>query len=287
MSFGICLSVFNYVHFKKTLSIWAEFVPQFLFMQCIFGYLCFTIIYKWSIPWYDPDANGNPRNSPPGLLNLLIYMFLQPGHVEPANELFSHQGHVQLILLGIAVICIPWMLFTKPLILRREYKKIRAQGYHNPQADVTRISTDENNEHGGAVVAEEMHEEEEFNFGEVMIHQVIHTIEFCLGCISNTASYLRLWALSLAHAQLSAVLYDMTLKNTIHFKNAVGFILLLITAILWFVLTIGILLLMEGLSAFLHALRLHWVEFNNKFYDGSGRKFIPFSFKQVLKESDE
>jgi V-type H+-transporting ATPase subunit a len=48
--------------------------------------------------------------------------------------------------------------------------------------------------------------------------------------------------------------------------------------------TFGILIAMDFMECFLHVLRLHWVEFQNKFYKGSGYKYTPYSFKRVLEQ---
>ena len=52
--------------------------------------------------------------------------------------------------------------------------------------------------------------------------------------------------------------------------------------IVWAGVTLGIMMFMDLLECSLHTLRLHWVEFQNKFFKGEGYKFQPFNFKDVI-----
>ncbi|KPI90875.1 putative vacuolar proton-ATPase-like protein [Leptomonas seymouri] len=125
---------------------------------------------------------------------------------------------------------------------------------------------------------------EHFDVSELVIHYVIHTIEYVLGSVSNTASYLRLWALSLAHAQLSEVFFTFTVVNVLSVNDRSGFVIAM-GVMLWIVVTFAVLVGMEALSAFLHALRLHWMEFQNKFYVGDGRSFEPMDLLSLNAQS--
>ncbi|XP_020853781.1 V-type proton ATPase 116 kDa subunit a 4 [Phascolarctos cinereus] len=284
MVFGVILSLFNHVYFRKTINIVLQFIPEMIFILCLFGYLVFMIIFKWC--QYDVHTS----RSAPSILIHFINMFLF-SYDDPTNKpLYAHQQEVQSFLVIFALISVPWMLLIKPFILRARHR--RSQALITNQDATIEIEVDGHPKSAGkgdfaGAHGEHDDHEEEFNFGDIFVHQAIHTIEYCLGCISNTASYLRLWALSLAHSQLSEVLWTMVMNIGLHQRSWGGLIAVFIIFAIFAVLTVAILLIMEGLSAFLHALRLHWVEFQNKFYTGSGCKFTPFSFKEILDGTAE
>ncbi|KAL1118008.1 hypothetical protein V6Z11_D01G003500 [Gossypium hirsutum] len=256
MNLGILISYSNATFFGKSLNIWFQFIPQMIFLNSLFGYLSLLIIVKW--------CTGSQAD----LYHIMIYMFLSPTDELGDNQLFPYQKTVQLVLLLLALVSVPWMLLPKPFLLKKQHEnRHQGQSYTQVQSTDDALSEANHDSHG--------HGHEEFEFSEVFVHQLIHTIEFVLGAVSNTASYLRLWALSLAHSQLSIVFYEKVLLLAWGYNNMV---ILVVGIIIFIFATVGVLLIMETLSAFLHALRLHWVEFQNKFYEGDGYKFYPFSF---------
>lgn len=272
MTLGLFLSLINALHFRHYVDIVGEFIPQLLFLMCLFGYMCFLIIYKWVVNW------NNESFSPPFIMQIMIFMFLSPTSVtvENGTYMFPNQKYLQWVFVLTALICVPWMLLSKPLYLRWKFKN--KTKYANMKKD-PHDSHDDHDEH-----------EEELDFGEVMVKQIIHTIEFVLNSISNTASYLRLWALSLAHSELSEVFWDLVLVRTLKIASGnwiIGMFAVFIGFGIWAAFTVAVLLVMESLSAFLHALRLHWVEFCNKFYHGDGREFVPFSYEVLLAPEEE
>ncbi|XP_038241131.1 V-type proton ATPase 116 kDa subunit a1 isoform X5 [Dermochelys coriacea] len=277
MLFGVTLSLLNHIYFKKPLNIYLGFIPEMIFMSSLFGYLVILIFYKWSA--YDAHTSKDA----PSLLIHFINMFLF-SYADPSNKmLYKGQLGLQCFLVVVALLCVPWMLVVKPLVLRHQYLRRKHLGTHNFGG--IRVGNGPTEEDAEIIQHDQLstHSEDgdEFDFGDTVVHQAIHTIEYCLACISNTASYLRLWALSLAHAQLSEVLWTMVIHIGLSVRSLAGGFALFFIFAAFATLTVAILLIMEGLSAFLHALRLHWVEFQNKFYIGTGFKFLPFSFDSI------
>jgi len=241
--------------------------------------MCFIIVFKWWINYSDPSTA-------PLLLNVMIDMLLNFWSFSDKDYLYDGQEAVQVTLLFLALLAVPVLLFFKPCFLRYKNSKRTHQPLHEVSPDALEDHESEpltkahNSEHSGGHGGGHGGGHEEFEFGEIMIHQIIHTIEFILGAISNTASYLRLWALSLAHSQLAQVFWEMVFLRAIEYEN---FVMVWLGFGAWGGATLGVLLGMESLSAFLHALRLHWVEFQNKFYLGDGKAFLPFSYELILK----
>ncbi|KAI8424155.1 hypothetical protein MSG28_002747 [Choristoneura fumiferana] len=266
MIFGVCMSVVNYNFFKRRYSIFLEFLPQIIFLVLLFAYMVFMMFYKWIAYSTLSEDEAYRQGCAPSVLILFINMMLFSS-TEPQEGcheyMFEGQGKLQRIFVLVALCCIPVMLLGKPLYLLSASKKKKK---HDAKPENSNGSVNAGIEMQEQTDIEEAskpakaaaHDHEEEPFSEIMIHQGIHTIEYVLSTISHTASYLRLWALSLAHAELSEVLWNMVLQMGLKDHSYVGAIKLYVIFWFWSLFTLAILVMMEGLSAFLHTLRLHW-----------------------------
>ena len=78
MTFGVCLSYWNATYFKKPLNIFAEFIPQIIFLSCMFGYLSLLMWMKWTIYFATGEESefGNSERCAPSILITFINMVL-------------------------------------------------------------------------------------------------------------------------------------------------------------------------------------------------------------------
>ena len=337
MMLGIFIRGINNINAKNHTAFCFEFIPQFLFMGLMFGYLISMIFYKWGT---DYDSNTHEA---PSLLTIMINMAIKLGEIDgkPLFESFMgfSQESINRLILFICVLLIPVMLLVKPINFYLRKVKTKGIKYRNDGVSLIKnenknddnininindnnninndydINNDDNmnlNNSGdyslslsqeSAIKPNELYSElyatqkikykeeakTKYQFIELFIGQLIEIIEYVLGTVSNTASYLRLWALSLAHTALSHVFIEKTFIGYIqndHTNIASSVIGVFIYFLVFLFATAFILIFMDAMECVLHTLRLHWVEFQNKFYKGDGYLFRPFSFKNIFT-SDE
>ena len=152
MSMGVIMKGFNALHFRNRLDFFFEFIPQFLLLFVLFGWMDILIIGKW-VEYKNIDANFDTRNpnevagydqvhlSPP-IISTMIDMFLKFGDNAKVdgtpgvqyNYVIGGQRPISIIFIVIALISVPVMLYVKPMVLKR-----RLQNSHNVEVHTEKI----------------------------------------------------------------------------------------------------------------------------------------------------
>jgi len=102
------------------------------------------------------------------------------------------------------------------------------------------------------------------------------SLEAMLASISNTVSYARIFAFFLVHHAIAEIGLAAGIERLGHLLST-GSYGSAMMAILIFVLATTLIMTLELVATFMQSLRLHWVEWFLKFYQGTGKKYEPFT----------
>jgi len=231
MTIGIFVKGQNSVFFGRYLDLIFEVFTGIIILLGLFGWMDFLIFSKWTYtmnPYSIDPAMIDKITYAPSIITVMINNFLAKGN-PGANQdgvqqyFVPDQKAISLILVLVVLVCVPLMLCVKPLILiyctphhpNEGAEFDRVEPVDDEGQPLARPSLGNNAEDGKAdiktyedLLNQEAAKDGAHSGGEIFIHQMIETIEFVLGTVSNTASYLRLWALSLAHSQLAGVFLE-------------------------------------------------------------------------------
>mmetsp|Transcript_87188 Transcript_87188/g.188808 ORF Transcript_87188/g.188808 Transcript_87188/m.188808 type:complete len:124 (-) Transcript_87188:408-779(-) len=119
------------------------------------------IIIKWAVQGTDTGKEN--------LITAMINLVLQMGSSDPDTAVLNvdTQTGIQRAVLIISLLSVPIMLLAKPILL---------SGAEHPKLQ------------GLSCIYPLVKDEHPHTFSELFVHQMIETIEFALGCVSNTAS---------------------------------------------------------------------------------------------------
>ena len=102
------------------------------------------------------------------------------------------------------------------------------------------------------------------------------------GYVGDWLSYARLLALGLATAGM-ALAFNVVAQLLGNMIPVVGIVIMIIILIIAHMVNLGL----QALGAGIHSLRLQYVEFFNRFYEGGGHKFAPFKINRKYTKIDE
>ncbi|KRH92109.1 H+- or Na+-translocating F-type, V-type and A-type ATPase (F-ATPase) Superfamily protein, partial [Pseudoloma neurophilia] len=114
MFLGLIINCLNTFYKKEKLIFFCQTLPKIISFGCFTGHLFILIIIKYIFPFK------------PSIINTIVGMFTDPFNDE--DFFYKYQLYVQILLLALYIICLPWMLISYPIIcfIRQRKSKLES-----------------------------------------------------------------------------------------------------------------------------------------------------------------